>query len=249
MRHAHRLLRALRGRSHWVYTGVCLRDATTGRMRASYARTKVTFQRLTDADGSVVRESAWKPTKRSYLPAEVDALVAHAQLEARQQALNEIENIRAMALTNIAQGVAAALPSLRNVAQTHREQSADLALAAARAIGGAALERFPQAPLRAALEALAQELNGIMTWIEQLAEVDTDGVEPLTSVVAAGAPLREDVVTMGGDASVITSNAPKSVNGFFVVPKVVEQFDTVGQELLCRAGRRGADDLRRAQGG
>ena len=93
--------------------------------------TPFAFDTEFDADGSVVRESAWKPTKRSYLPAEVDALVAHAQLEARQQALNEIENIRAMALTNIAQGVAAALPSLRNVAQTHREQSADLALAAA----------------------------------------------------------------------------------------------------------------------
>lgn len=49
MWHAHRVLRALSGRSHWVYTGICLRDVTTGRMRASYARTKVTFQRLTDA--------------------------------------------------------------------------------------------------------------------------------------------------------------------------------------------------------
>jgi len=72
------------------------------------------------------------------------------------------------------------------------------------------------------LEALAQELNGIMTWIERLAEVDTDGVEPLTSVVHAGLPLREDVVTMGGDASIVTANAPKSTGGFFVVPKVVE---------------------------
>lgn len=72
------------------------------------------------------------------------------------------------------------------------------------------------------IEALAQELNGIMTWIEQLAEVDTDGVEPMTSVVGAGAPLREDVVTMGGDALAITINAPKSNGGFFVVPKVVE---------------------------
>ena len=72
------------------------------------------------------------------------------------------------------------------------------------------------------IEALAQELNGIMTWIEQLAEVDTDGVEPMTSVVGAGAPLREDVVTMGGDVLAITINAPKSNGGFFVVPKVVE---------------------------
>ena len=112
-----------------------------------------------DADGAVVRPSAWTPTKRAYLPAEVDALVAQGRLEARQQALGEIENIRAMALTNIAQAVASAMPTLRAAAQAHREQSADLALAAARAIAGPALDRFPQAPLKAALEMLAQEID------------------------------------------------------------------------------------------
>ncbi|KQW71380.1 glutamyl-tRNA amidotransferase [Phenylobacterium sp. Root77] len=72
------------------------------------------------------------------------------------------------------------------------------------------------------LEALAKELNGIMTWIEQLGEVDTDGVEPMTSAVAVALPMREDVVTDGGDAAKVLSNAPKTVDGFFVVPKVVE---------------------------
>ena len=72
------------------------------------------------------------------------------------------------------------------------------------------------------IEALAQELNGIMAWIEQLAEVDTEGCEPLTSVVASGLPMRDDVVTMGGDPARVTANAPKSINNFFVVPKVVE---------------------------
>ncbi|MDP3853939.1 Asp-tRNA(Asn)/Glu-tRNA(Gln) amidotransferase subunit GatC [Phenylobacterium sp.] len=72
------------------------------------------------------------------------------------------------------------------------------------------------------LEALANELNGIMTWIEQLAEVDTDGVEPMTSAVHMPAPMREDVVTEGGDPAKVLSNAPKTINGFFVVPKVVE---------------------------
>ena len=71
-------------------------------------------------------------------------------------------------------------------------------------------------------ESLAQELTGIMAWIEQLAEVDTDGVEPMTSVVDAKLPMRADVVTDGGDAARILANAPKSANGFFVVPKVVE---------------------------
>ena len=72
------------------------------------------------------------------------------------------------------------------------------------------------------LETLAKELTGIMTWIEQLGEVDTDGVEPMTSAVAVALPMREDVVTDGGDADKVLSNAPKTVNGFYVVPKVVE---------------------------
>ncbi len=72
------------------------------------------------------------------------------------------------------------------------------------------------------LEPLARELSGIMAWIEQLSEVDTDGVVPMTSAVSMPMPLRDDVVTEGGDANVVLSNAPKSSGGFFVVPKVVE---------------------------
>ena len=72
------------------------------------------------------------------------------------------------------------------------------------------------------LEPLAQELSSIMGWIEQLGEVDTDGVEPMASAVAVKLPLREDVVTEGGDAGAILANAPAKSNGFFVVPKVVE---------------------------
>ena len=72
------------------------------------------------------------------------------------------------------------------------------------------------------LEGLANELNGIISWIEQLAEVDTDGVEPMTSAVQVALPMRDDVVTEGGDASKVLSNAPRTTGGFFVVPKVVE---------------------------
>jgi aspartyl-tRNA(Asn)/glutamyl-tRNA(Gln) amidotransferase subunit C len=72
------------------------------------------------------------------------------------------------------------------------------------------------------LAPLAAELSAIMGWIEQLSEVDTEGVEPMTSAVAATLPMRADVVTEGGDASVVLANAPSSRNGFFVVPKVVE---------------------------
>ena len=72
------------------------------------------------------------------------------------------------------------------------------------------------------LESLAAELSGILQWIEQLAEVDTEGVEPMTSAVAVKLPMREDVVTDGGDAERVLANAPKRDKGFFVVPKVVE---------------------------
>jgi aspartyl-tRNA(Asn)/glutamyl-tRNA(Gln) amidotransferase subunit C len=74
----------------------------------------------------------------------------------------------------------------------------------------------------ARLEPLARELNTIIGWIEQLNAVDVEGVEPMASAVAATLPLREDAVTEGGDASKVLRNAPKSVDGFFVVPKVVE---------------------------
>ena len=72
------------------------------------------------------------------------------------------------------------------------------------------------------LEQLARELSGIMSWIEQLNEVDTDGVEPMTSAVHMPAPMREDVVADGGDPEAVLSNSPKRAGAFFVVPKVVE---------------------------
>ena len=72
------------------------------------------------------------------------------------------------------------------------------------------------------LAPLAAELSGIMQWIEQLAEVDTDGVEPMTSAVAATLPMRDDVVTDGGDPEVVLANAPARRGDFFMVPKVVE---------------------------
>ena len=72
------------------------------------------------------------------------------------------------------------------------------------------------------LEPLAGELNGILSWIEQLDEVDVQGVEPMTSNVHQPLRLRDDVVTDGGKLDCVLSNAPRSADGFFVVPKVVE---------------------------
>jgi aspartyl-tRNA(Asn)/glutamyl-tRNA(Gln) amidotransferase subunit C len=74
----------------------------------------------------------------------------------------------------------------------------------------------------ARLEPLAAELSGILAWIEQLNEVDTEGVAPMASTEAVELPMRDDVVTDGGDPRVILANAPKTDRNFFVVPKVVE---------------------------
>lgn len=72
------------------------------------------------------------------------------------------------------------------------------------------------------LDALAGELNGILGWIDQLNEVDVEGVEPMTSVVEVGLPMREDKITDGNKPDQVLANAPKSEDGFFVVPKAVE---------------------------
>ncbi|MCB2113954.1 MAG: Asp-tRNA(Asn)/Glu-tRNA(Gln) amidotransferase subunit GatC [Parvularculaceae bacterium] len=76
------------------------------------------------------------------------------------------------------------------------------------------------------LEPLTQELNGILKWIEQLNEVDVEGVDPMASTVDVKLPMREDVLqdgpTGGGQADNIVANAPKTEDHFFIVPKVVE---------------------------
>ncbi len=72
------------------------------------------------------------------------------------------------------------------------------------------------------LEPLAQELSAIIGWMEQLAEVDTDGVAPMTSVTETIPDLREDVVNDGDRRDAVLANAPDGVDAFYTVPKVVE---------------------------
>ena len=71
-------------------------------------------------------------------------------------------------------------------------------------------------------EAWANELSNILGWIEQLAELDTEGVEPMTSVVDMDLPRRPDQVSDGGLVEKILANAPEGTDAFFAVPKVVE---------------------------
>ncbi|MEM9329707.1 MAG: Asp-tRNA(Asn)/Glu-tRNA(Gln) amidotransferase subunit GatC [Pseudomonadota bacterium] len=71
-------------------------------------------------------------------------------------------------------------------------------------------------------EKMQGELNAILGFVEQLNEVDVEGVEPMTSVVDTNMKKREDVVTDGNKAVAVTSNAPASEDHFFMVPKVIE---------------------------
>ena len=70
--------------------------------------------------------------------------------------------------------------------------------------------------------AMETELNALLSWVEQLAEVNVEGVPPMTSVVEQRLKMREDLVTDGGNADDLMKNAPQAEDHFFVVPKVVE---------------------------
>jgi aspartyl-tRNA(Asn)/glutamyl-tRNA(Gln) amidotransferase subunit C len=69
---------------------------------------------------------------------------------------------------------------------------------------------------------LQHELNGILGWIEQLDEVNVDGVAPLTGGATMALPMRDDLVTDGGMAERVLANAPDRAGDYFAVPKVVE---------------------------
>lgn len=71
-------------------------------------------------------------------------------------------------------------------------------------------------------DALVPELNNILGWIEQLREVDTSSVEPMTAVIPNQLRLRDDAVTDGDIRDKVLANAPQAEHGFFAVPKVIE---------------------------
>lgn len=71
-------------------------------------------------------------------------------------------------------------------------------------------------------DVLLGELNKIMGWIDQLSEVDTDGVKPMASVIEGRTPMREDKITSGNMPDKVLSNAPDKQNDFYVVNKVIE---------------------------
>jgi aspartyl-tRNA(Asn)/glutamyl-tRNA(Gln) amidotransferase subunit C len=72
------------------------------------------------------------------------------------------------------------------------------------------------------VEHLRGELNAMLAFVEQLQEVNVEGVEPMTSVTPMAMKKRADAVTDGGDAEAVLKNAPRSEDNFYLVPKVVE---------------------------
>ena len=72
-------------------------------------------------------------------------------------------------------------------------------------------------------EAIASDLNNIVEFISQLSEVNTDGVEPMSSTVGGSStPERDDIVTVANDRDNLMNNSPKQEMGFFVVPRVID---------------------------
>jgi len=116
---------------------------------------KFTFE--TEFDGA--RPLAVNTYKRLYTAEEAEALAAKARAEGEAAAMQRVEAETARALAELADAAKAALPTLAVAAHEHRAGSAELALACARQIADAACERFPEAPLQAALAALAREVE------------------------------------------------------------------------------------------
>ena len=71
-------------------------------------------------------------------------------------------------------------------------------------------------------EKFMNDINGILDWVEQLKEVNVDGIDPLVSVSPRESAIRPDTVTDGGIQAELMANAPESVQGFYEVPKMVE---------------------------
>ena len=117
--------------------------------------------------------------------------------------------LNSLTLTQLRDGFRAGEFSAREIAE-----SFNAAVGAARALNAYTVET-PD-------DALVPELNQILGWVEQLATVDTEGVEPLTAVIEQKLRLRDDVVDDGDVRDKVLLNAPDAQHGFFAVPKVIE---------------------------
>ncbi|MEW5687439.1 MAG: flagellar assembly protein FliH [Pseudomonadota bacterium] len=124
----------------------------------SEAPRKFSFETEFDARGGIAHAAPPRP-KRLFTADEVEQLRAAAYADGERAAMGSIAAQQANALNHLAGTVQQALPRLAHVAHEHRQGSAALALACGRAIAAAALDRFPEAPIRDALESLAREIE------------------------------------------------------------------------------------------
>lgn len=127
------------------------------------------------------------PAKRTLATEELEAMRARAYAEGEQSALALARQAEAAALARIADATAAALSTLTAAAHEHRSGAAELALAAARKIADAALDRFPEAPLTAALGALSREVEGAPRLVVQVSAPDAEELRAKVEAAAAQA--------------------------------------------------------------
>lgn len=143
---------------------------------------RFSFDTIFDGDGDVAF-AAPRP-KRAYSAEEVDSLVRQAEQQGERQALATLPARQALALAAIAESAGLALGKLAQVAHEHRSGSAELTLACARAIADAALDRFPEAVLQAALVALAREIEAAPRLLVTVSEDLVAGLDGLLTETA-----------------------------------------------------------------
>lgn len=144
---------------------------------------KFSFDTVFDGAGGIAQAAPPRP-KRLFTADEVEQVRAQAYAEGQQAALASAQALQAGALRDLAAAAGAALPSLAEVAHQHRTGSAELALACGRAIADAALDRFPEAPLRAAMEALAREIETSPRLVVGVRPEFAEGLEPVLAEAA-----------------------------------------------------------------
>jgi flagellar assembly protein FliH len=137
--------------------------------------------------------------KRTYSTDEVEAISQAARAEGERIALAGVAARQADALASIVVACGQALPRLAEVAHAHRVESAELALACARAIAAAALDRFPEAPARAALESLAREIEAAPRLVVTAEPELADGRQAVLEDAAAASGY-QGAITVRADA-------------------------------------------------
>ncbi|HEY3890129.1 MAG TPA: flagellar assembly protein FliH [Caulobacteraceae bacterium] len=159
---------------------------------------KFTFDTVFDGDG-VVSYAATRP-KRAFSPDEVEQVRNQAFAEGERSAVVRAEEAAAASLADIARSTRTALGALAHLAHEHRTACAELALACARTIAGAALERFPQAPAQAALQSLAREIEAAPKLAVRTAPDMVERLQAALDVTAQACGFPGQIVVKGDPA-------------------------------------------------